>query len=175
MKWTTKTISPNPMLPCVVEFGEVKSVGPWWIRADLAEVVKQSDRQPYLTKKAVPTLDAFMKGKIEYYVEASTIFDNESRRYVPQPLVFRKFTKVDRPQAWKQCDLRIQSTLPLLGNDESVDTTKTKATGSIRVEAANEGDEETVSEPNSTCLVRISLEVHNRMVPSLGHLYTPVC
>ncbi len=148
-----------------VEFGESKLVGPWWIRSDVVEV-EQSDRQRYLAKKAIPTMDFLMEGKIEYYIEVPTIFDNESRRPIPRPPVFRKFTKVDRPQAWKQCDLRIQTTLPLLGNDESTSTTKGKETAEVGL--AGDDWNGRVLEPNSTCLVRISLELHNRMGPSTG-------
>jgi hypothetical protein len=141
--------------------------------------VEKADRQPYLTKKAVATMDDLMKGKIEYYIESPCRFDQECRRYCPPTaLVFRPtFTKVDRPHAWKQCDLRIQSTLPLLGNNVTVDSVRGLTDETISSIGLNAGVDDTsdgetaVLELNpSTCLVRISLQVQdNRMIPPLRH------
>ena len=68
-------------------------------------------------------MDSLMDGNIEYFVKASTRFekDKEIGRFVPRSLVFRTFSKADRPRAWKSCDLRIQSTLPVLGNDKDLE------------------------------------------------------
>jgi hypothetical protein len=139
-------------------------VGPWRVSAKVVPV-DQSDRQTYLAKRAVPTMDKLMEGKIEYHIEAPTVYDNESGHFRPRPLVFRKFTKADRPQAWKQCDLRVQSTLPLLGNDETANNPAAamkEASGPGSVCDRNGGPTK-----SSTCLVRISLHLHDKNLPCL--------
>jgi hypothetical protein len=57
-----------------------------------------------------------MNGSIEYMIDSPTW--HTDGRFVPRPLVFSHFPKAIRPVAWKNCDLKVQSTLPLLGNDE---------------------------------------------------------
>lgn len=60
-----------------------------------------------------------MDGKVEYFVAAPAVRNKSSETFAVMPLVFRSFSKSDRPRAWKSCDLRIQSTLPVLGIDDS--------------------------------------------------------
>lgn len=116
------------------------------------------DRQTYLAKKAIPTMGSLMEGKIEYYVEAPTMFDDECRQFAPRPLVFRKFTKADRPHAWKHSDLKVQTTLPLLGNDE-VANTMMKETSDVGLARDGNGGS---SKQSSTCLIRISLDLQQQ-------------
>ena len=87
-------------------------------------------------------MDDLMDGVIEYYLEAPTSYVNG--KFIPNPLVFCQFRKVDRPLAWKNTDLKLQSTLPLLGIGESA---------SIAVKE-NSGNEE-----NSKRLIRVTLKV----------------
>jgi hypothetical protein len=93
-----------------------------------------------LAKKAVLSMEVFMDGKIEYFVEATA-----------RPLVFRRFSKTDRPKAWKNCDLRIQSTLPVLGIDD------TSIGNGSKLEHS-----ESESCTNSEHLIRVSMALRNR-------------
>ena len=84
-------------------------MGPWVVRTEiLSEDAESPDA--LLNKKAVLSMEKFMDGEVEYYVPASAT----------RPLIFRSFSKADRPKAWKGCDLRIQSTIPVLGIDPSI-------------------------------------------------------
>ena len=88
------------------------------------EIVSESVMSPetpetWLDKKAVSSMESFLDGEVEYFVSVPTFWDNTSKGFVPRPLIFRTFSKSDRPRAWKGCDLRIQSTLPVVGVDDS--------------------------------------------------------
>ena len=72
-------------------------------------------------------MDHFMEGCIEYYLEAPTSYI--SGNFVPFPLVFCEFRKKDRPLAWKNTDLKLQTTLPLLGIDEAASDAALKEKG----------------------------------------------
>ncbi len=101
------------MVALALEFDTDKYVGPWVVRTEVVQDSTQST-ETLLAKKAVVCMEAFMDGKVEYFVAASAAAIDAVK-----PLVFRSFSKVDRPKAWKNCDLRIQTTLPLLGVDDS--------------------------------------------------------
>jgi hypothetical protein len=63
--------------------------------------------------KAIGNIEDLMSGDIQYYVQA---LETEQGRI--QPLTFVEgFTKDTRPMSWKKADLRVESTLPILGND----------------------------------------------------------
>jgi hypothetical protein len=67
-----------------------------------------------LEKKAVPTWEDFMSGKLVYCLKVP-----EEANGKPRPLVLiKEFSRTSRPQAWKNCDVKLQATLPLPGNDE---------------------------------------------------------
>ena len=106
----------------VVNYGPENAiqVGPWKVQSDLVQTRAGSspiDSAELLRQKAVPSMDEFMEGKIEYYLSVPTTLDDNI--YVPQPLIlFPEFSKTSRPASWKSADLKIQSTLPLLGIDE---------------------------------------------------------
>jgi hypothetical protein len=92
-----------------------------------------------------------MDGKIEYFIEAPTWFDKNSNQFLPKPLIFCDFDKYDRPRAWKNGDLRIQTTLPLLGND-------TVAANVIKDRKGNAGSHED-EQSNPLRLIRVSIEL----------------
>lgn len=83
-----------------------------------------------------------MTGRIEYFVPATTTHNDEKNRYktFPRPLRFGEYSKNNRPQAWKNVDLRIQSTLPLLAVSDD--------------DQASDEDRD-----DESCLIRVRLEV----------------
>jgi hypothetical protein len=104
--------------PAVLEFGETREVGPWKVTAEILNEKADSPDTPFrLAQKAVPSFSDMMDGSIEYHISAPTF--QEEGRFVPHPLVFSQFTKISRPTAWKNSDLKVQTTLPLLANDET--------------------------------------------------------
>ena len=111
------------LVDLALEFDTDKHVGPWVVRTEVVQDTTQST-ETLLAKKAVLSMEAFMEGEVEYFVTASVTGTD-----AVQPLVFRSFSKADRPKAWKNCDLRIQTTLPLLGVDDSKVSNNDKATG----------------------------------------------
>ena len=80
-----------------------------------------------------------MSGEIEYYLKVSGTKGGQMQSLV----MVDKFSKETRPCCWKNCDLRVEATLPLLGND-------IKTTQMVN-EKAN---------MNNTELVKISLKLH---------------
>ena len=125
-------------------------VGPWVVRS---EVLPESSGPPetVLAKKAVISMEAFMDGKVEYVVAAPTQKEKATGGFVPKPLIFRHFSKVDRPKAWKNCDLRVQTTLPVLGTDVPA---RYGVYGPEEV-----GVEETIG---PECLIRVSIVLSDR-------------
>jgi len=102
---------PIDLLFAVVQYGKEHAiqVGPWTVTAEFDD----SFDSCLLEKKAFLTWEQLMAGSIDYYVMAPM---NDTK---PHPLVIiGEFTKQNRPVAWKLSDPKIQSTLPLLGNDE---------------------------------------------------------
>lgn len=91
-------------------------------------------------------MEAFMEGNIEYYIEAPTWYVDGG--FQPRPLVFCVFKKADRPMAWKNSDLKIQTTLPLVGNDSI-------ATGALQSPQTHDGDQ------NPTRLVRVVIRLQS--------------
>lgn len=98
-----------------MDWGNKDSVGPWTIKT---EIIPASEEVKGLLKvKAAKDVEGVLTGKIEYYIEVMETEDGEQ-----PPLVFiENFTKETRPPCWKNADLRIEATLPILG----VDTTFT--------------------------------------------------
>lgn len=91
-------------------------VGPWTISS---EIIKASDEvaNKLLNTKALRSMDHLMDGDIQYYLNVPAL----SGATEPRPLVrVAGFTKPTRPAAWKGFDLKVESTLPLLGVDPSV-------------------------------------------------------
>jgi tRNA(Ile)-lysidine synthetase-like protein len=87
-----------------VAFGELRRVGPWEVKAELVAEI--------CTENVLSSWENFMKGEIRYSTTALV-----SNSGVPSPLHFVEgFTKITRPLNWKGVDVKIQSTLPLLGS-----------------------------------------------------------
>ena len=140
-----------------IEFEADRIVGPWKVRPEFFEGTGFHDAAEvptdWLAKKAVPSMEYLMDGKIEYFIETPTWFDKNSNQFVPKPLIFCDFDKKDRPRAWKNGDLRIQTTLPLLGNDIVAANIMKDRKGNTC------SDEEEQSNPLR--LIRVSIELVN--------------
>lgn len=79
--------------------------------------LSQDETEVLLQKKAIQSWDKLMEGYIEYCVKVPLSQLQEQNNDVK--LVFiKEFTRESRPTAWKNIDLRVQSTLPLLGIDD---------------------------------------------------------
>ncbi|GKY95694.1 hypothetical protein MPSEU_000530300 [Mayamaea pseudoterrestris] len=87
-------------------------VGPWRIEA--TEMTDEA--RDVLDQRAVTTMDDLMNGRISYCLQARTWSDELGQRVI-RPLVFQRFTKATRPEAWKSTEVKIQETLPLAGAD----------------------------------------------------------
>jgi len=119
-------------------------VGPWVVCAEIVSDKGDCPEKFRLTQNAIISMEAFMEGNIEYYVESPTW--RIDCKFQPRPLVFCVFKKADRPMAWKNSNLKIQSTLPLVGNDAI-------ATGALQTPQTYEG------KPNPTRLVRVVIRL----------------
>ncbi len=64
-------------------------------------------------------MEDLMSGEITYYLE---VLETELGEIHPLQLI-DSFSKETRPSCWKNCDLKVEAILPILGND--VETTKT--------------------------------------------------
>ena len=115
-------------------------IGPWVVRAEIVSDKGDCPEKFRLAQKAVISMEAFMEGNIEYYVESPTWYVDGN--FQPRPLAFCVFKKADRPMAWKSTDLKIQSTVPLVGNDSV-------AIGALKTPQSRDG------KPNPTRLVRV--------------------
>lgn len=108
-------------------------MGPWVITAQIVSERADCPETFRLAQKALPSMDHFMNGTIEYFIEVPTWKDNG--KFVPRPLVVSRFTKASRPSAWKNNEsnrnlyLKVQETLPLLGNDEIAQSAETNPIG----------------------------------------------
>ncbi len=98
----------------VIPYGSEELVGPWRVKSELLSKEEGPINHSTLQKKrAVQDFESLMKGQICYFLEVL-----ESRDGKQPSLVFvEKFTKKTRPPCWKNVDLKIESTLPLLGID----------------------------------------------------------
>jgi hypothetical protein len=122
-----KSFSHYLTLVCFVSvalpYEQEKRVGPWVVKAEIISEKADCPETFRLAQKALPNMDYLMDGSIEYVIEAPTWMENG--KFVPRPLVFTRFTKTSRPSAWKNNEsnrnlyLKVQETLPLLGNDET--------------------------------------------------------
>jgi hypothetical protein len=138
--------------PTALEFGETRHVGPWKVTAEILSEKVDSPDTFRLAQKAVPSFSDVMDGSIAYHVSAPTW--QEQGSFVPRPLVFSQFTKTSRPTAWKNSDLKVQTTLPLLGNDETAVKAMADMAGSGLV---HEMDGET--RENSIRIIKVTLQL----------------
>jgi tRNA(Ile)-lysidine synthetase-like protein len=132
----------------VVDVGTDTMVGPWKIRSEIFKSSSFHDDEmenptAFLSKRAVSSMEGFMDGKMEYFIEAPIWTDTETGFSFLKPLVFCQCSKDNRPPGWKNSDLRIQATLPLLCNNDF-----------SRHEESSGKDQ-----GNQTTLVRVSLEL----------------
>lgn len=95
--------------------GTRKSIGPWTISA---EIVSANEDSILLKKKAIQNIEDLMSGEINYYLY---VLEKVTGEIHPLTIV-DSFCKETRPVSWKNCDLKVEETLPILGND--VETTK---------------------------------------------------
>ena len=132
------------------------TVGPWRVtaRRQLHQVFDAEELHERLAVKAIPSMDDFMDGSIEYYIEART-WQTEDGSFEPRPLVFTSFTKQTRPRAWKNADAKIQDRLPLLGNDDKAVAALTDPIGCKAVHTSPEG--EVVENP--VLLVKVTIRL----------------
>ena len=129
-----------------LEVGNDIRVGLWTIKT---AAIDENDEWRELEKqKAIKSMEAFMAGYIQYYFKVPLVETSSS----PQLIFPGRFTKIGRPKAWKNSDLKIESTLPLVGADateEQFVMLKEIATGYGK----------------TWCLVRVVLERDGAVLP----------
>ena len=92
-------------------------VGPWMIKSLIIEAASEKEANSMLKTKALKSMEDLMAGEVEYYMKVPIMSESS----LPCPLIrVAGFTKPTRPQAWKGFDLKVESTLPLLGVDHSM-------------------------------------------------------
>ena len=94
-----------------------RRIGPWDVQACVVETTEDRTATDLLARKGMSTMEHFMDGCFEYYVQART-WKADSTIFFVRPLLFTTFSKSSRPLAWKNTDAKIQEKLPLLGCDE---------------------------------------------------------
>ena len=94
-----------PRKSVAIRYGETANVGPWQISWHIST---QSEEM----KPAFATWEEFMSGQLSYSIKIPQHHDED---LLPLTVV-DNFTKTSRPQSWKGLDLKVQSTLPLLGH-----------------------------------------------------------
>jgi len=91
-------------------------VGPWTVKSEFIEV-SDDVANKLLNTKVFQNVEQLMSGDIQYHLNVPV----QSGAKEPRPLVrVTGFTKFNRPAAWKGVDLKVETTLPLLGVDQSV-------------------------------------------------------
>jgi hypothetical protein len=110
-------VKSSNMISIVVKFDTDRRVGPWIARAEVVDEAFNCSKKNYLAQKAMRNMDHLMDGNIEYFIESPSW--ERDGFFEPRPLVFYQFKKSFRPIAWKSSDLKVQSILPLLGNDDT--------------------------------------------------------
>jgi tRNA(Ile)-lysidine synthetase-like protein len=91
-------------------------VGPWTVKSEVIEVSDDVAKK-LLNTKVFKSVEQLMSGDIQYHLNVPV----KSGAKEPRPLVrVTGFTKFNRPTAWKGVDLKVETTLPLLGVDQSV-------------------------------------------------------
>jgi hypothetical protein len=144
----------------------VVEVGPWTVMAELVSdesvISNQSQVKALLEQKALVSIDDLLEGSISYYVQVPTWENMETGgTFDPRPLVFAKFNKKTRPRAWRGLDVKIQETLPLLGNDHVAlkALEDPEGCGNTHAKTYPEQDVATVVIENPKYLVRVSLNI----------------
>ena len=92
-------------------------VGPWVISSEIINTASEEEAKTLLQQKAFQNFASLMTGEVKYCLKVPLV----SGTATPHALIrVNGFTKPTRPQAWKGLDLKVESTLPLLGVDQSV-------------------------------------------------------
>jgi len=99
----------------VVHVGTKKIVGPWLVSVEAVSL--SEDKDTLLRQKALEDIDQLMTGDIHYYLE--TTVENNGQLH-PLQIITDTFSKQTRPFCFKGCDLKVEKTLPIVGNDPSV-------------------------------------------------------
>ena len=136
----------------VLPLGEERKVGPWTVRSEIVSHESDCQETFRLAQKAMPSMEDLMNGKIEYFITSPTWYVDG--KFSPRPLVFCHFTKATRPAAWKSCDLKVQQTLPILGNDATAEAAMKNLEGSGLIHQIDG-----LEQPNPTRLIKVSLEL----------------
>ncbi|KAL7558810.1 hypothetical protein ACA910_018308 [Epithemia clementina (nom. ined.)] len=115
-------------LSCPVDDSTVEPlcIGPWQIHVERIEKSAEHNNEWdfLLEEKAFASMDDFMAGSFSYYLQVPSGVGS---------LVFRTFTKANRPRAWKGIDTKIQDTLPLLGVEDCASKNRQKDSTSFLV------------------------------------------
>lgn len=151
-----------------------KMVGPWSVEVtECSDLPEEETKDSLLAQKAIKSMEAFMDGQMEYYLEVPTkatkakvdgetekASDNNHAQFVPNPLVFiSNFSKATRPSSWKSVDDKIQTILPLLANtDDSLLGLKDPVSnGFAHSVSTSDGCEQVVANPS--ILVKVTLKL----------------
>jgi len=93
------------------------AAGPWTIVSEIVEAASEQEAKSLQQTKAIQNMAHLMEGDISYFLKVPMA----SGATMPCPLARVKgFTKPTRPAAWKGFDIKVETTLPLLGVDQSV-------------------------------------------------------
>lgn len=139
------------------------NVGPWRVEATVCKEGQESKR--LLLNKAVPSMDDFMKGSITYYLQARSWQAKSSeihnvKDFTVRPLIFQTFIKPTRPTAWKDSDIKIQETLPLVGVDPETAAALKDPVGCGATHLPENGNGNT-EETNPVVLIKVKLELES--------------
>lgn len=128
-------------------------VGPWTIKTDVLGETEIEKWRELEKLKAVESMEEFMSGYVQYYFKVPLLEPSS----LPQLVFPGRFTKIGRPKAWKNGDLKIESTLPLVGADATEE------------EFVMLRDVET-GYGRTWCMVRATLERDGAILPSITGL-----
>jgi hypothetical protein len=95
------------MFLSAIGYGETTTVGPWEISCEITPNKEEM-------KPVFETWEEFLSGNLTYSIKVPKHHDED---LLPL-MVIDRFTKISRPPSWKGLDLKVQSTLPLLGHCE---------------------------------------------------------
>ena len=95
-------------------------MGPWYIATKQVTHISKKDAEKLLEQRAIHGNDHFMQGDFTYYIRCPRSLPVAPNETKTQDIltVVSGYSRGSRPHAWKGVDLKIQSTLPLLGNSQ---------------------------------------------------------
>jgi len=92
-------------------------VGPWTIQTEKINNISKKDADALLEKKAILNMEYFMKGSFFYYIKCPKKLPSDETEDILT--IISEYSRGSRPLAWRGVDLKIQSTLPLVGNSKA--------------------------------------------------------